>query len=392
MERGDRFESIQAAKEAINRYVIDNGESFKVKRSDKKQYHIICKEHGCGFSIRAATSSKEVVSITGVMPHMCSPVVHYNNRHAHAVSYLIEHHRAAIIDNRKITPAQIQSNERLQYNNEIGYMPAYRTIQAVLTEMYGDEADSFSKFPALAERFQAADSDNYVKIAYHKETGHFQAAFFAPVGLRNAGRFVRSLVGIDGTHTGSKFRMTLLIAMCIDANDETLPMAWALVPIESEAWWTWFLKHFQRAFAANVAGNVFISDREKGLPTALEKTMPNVTQAYCCQHIADNVQHRFGLKCRPLFWACAWARSEEEFQNALSALMEQDVDAKNYVNAINHKLWATYAFEYARYGHDTNNITESVNFQWADIRKLPPLQMMDAIYTTLMKTVHECHH
>jgi hypothetical protein len=32
-------------------------------------------------------------------------------------------------------------------------MPAYCTIQAVLTEMYSDEAESFAKFLALAERF-----------------------------------------------------------------------------------------------------------------------------------------------------------------------------------------------------------------------------------------------
>ena len=91
--------------------------------------------------------------------------------------------------------------------------------------------------------------------------------------------------------------------------------------------------------------------------------MPEVTQAYCCQHIADNVQQRFGLKCRPLFWACARAKSMDQFQDALKALMEQDVDAKNYVDAIEHQLWATYAFKHARFGHDTNNITESVNFQ-----------------------------
>jgi hypothetical protein len=35
MEHGDRFETIQAAKEAINRYVLDNGESFKVEWSEK---------------------------------------------------------------------------------------------------------------------------------------------------------------------------------------------------------------------------------------------------------------------------------------------------------------------------------------------------------------------
>lgn len=65
-------------------------------------------------------------------------------------------------------------------------MPAYRTIQAVLTEMYGDEAESFSKFPAFKELFQAVDPVNYCKIAHHKQIGHFQAAFFAPVGCRSA--------------------------------------------------------------------------------------------------------------------------------------------------------------------------------------------------------------
>jgi hypothetical protein len=91
--------------------------------------------------------------------------------------------------------------------------------------MYGDKAKPFSKFPALAERFQAVDPDNFCKIAHHEETGHFQAAFFAPAGCRRAGKWFCSLLGINSTHIGSKFRMTLLIAMCIDANNETLLVA-----------------------------------------------------------------------------------------------------------------------------------------------------------------------
>jgi hypothetical protein len=128
MQLHDHFETIKAAREAIKRYVLDNGESFKVDLSDKKRYSIICKERGCGFGIRAFKSSKEVVSITIFKPYTCSPAVHYDNRQAHSVSYLIEHHCASIIDNRKITVAQIRSNERLLFNNEIGYMPAYCTI------------------------------------------------------------------------------------------------------------------------------------------------------------------------------------------------------------------------------------------------------------------------
>lgn len=59
----------------------------------------------------------------------------------------------------------------------------------------------------------------------HKETGNFQAAFFVPVGLRHAHMSMRSFIGIDSTHTSSRFRMTLLIAGSIDANSETLPLA-----------------------------------------------------------------------------------------------------------------------------------------------------------------------
>jgi hypothetical protein len=186
MQYGDKFDSIKAAREAIRRYVLDNGESFKGGKSDKKRFSIKCKEPSCGFGIRASKSSKEVVSITIFKLHTYSLAVHYNNRQAHSVSYLVEHHHASILDNRKITSAQIQSNERLQFNNEIGYMPAYWTIQAVLAEMYGDKAESFAKFPAFAERFQAADPHNFCKIAFHEETGHFQAAFFAPASLQRA--------------------------------------------------------------------------------------------------------------------------------------------------------------------------------------------------------------
>jgi cytochrome c553 len=389
MQLHDQFESIKAARDAITRFVLDKGESFHVEKSDKKRFLILCKER-CGFRILASKSSVGVVSITVFKPHTCSPRVHYNNPRAHGVSYLIEHHRASIINNQNITAAQIRSDERLRFSNTISYRQAYRTIQAVLTEMYGDEAESFAKFPAYAERFQAADPDNYCKIKKHKETGNFQAAFFAPVGLRHAHMSMRSFIGIDGTHTGSRFRMTLLIAGGIDANGETLPLAWALVPIECSSWWSWFMKHLKQAFnLLKAKGFIIMSDREKGLPGVLDEVLPDAVQGYCCQHIADNVQTKFGITYRPLFWTCARAKTKAEFDLAFKAIWDLSVNAATYINTIPHKFWTRYCFPEPRAGVDTNNIIESINSAWADIRRLPPLQMMDAIYTLLMKTVHD---
>ena len=95
--------------------------------------------------------------------------------------------------------------------------------------------------------------------------------------------------------------MTLLIVVGIDANDETLPLAWALVPIENQAWWTWFFKQFYDAFEPLRSDVCFMSDREKGIPNALEEVFPENCQAWCCQHIADNIQAKFGIRYVSLF-------------------------------------------------------------------------------------------
>jgi len=64
MQLHDRFETIDAACEAIRRYVLDNGESFKLVKSNKKRYSICCKDQGCGFRIRATKLRKAFVLIT----------------------------------------------------------------------------------------------------------------------------------------------------------------------------------------------------------------------------------------------------------------------------------------------------------------------------------------
>ena len=102
--------------------------------------------------------------------HSCAPTVYYNNQQAYLVSYLIEHHRAAIIDNQHITPTQIRFTKRILFSNNINYKQAYYTIQSVLTKMYSDKAESFTKFLAYTERFKAADLINFYKIAKHKDT------------------------------------------------------------------------------------------------------------------------------------------------------------------------------------------------------------------------------
>jgi hypothetical protein len=57
-----------------------------------------------------------------------------------------------------------------------------------------------------------------------------------------------------------------------------------------------------------------MSDREKGISDGVSQSFPNGFQAHCCQHIADNVVQQYGMKCRPLFWKCAYAKTRVLYQ------------------------------------------------------------------------------
>jgi hypothetical protein len=339
---GDTFPSVATARDAIKLAVTDDGESYTTLKSDKKRYVIGCKDSSCKFSIRATLSTKELVAITVYEPHSCSPAIHYKSRTSQSIRYLCEHHRAAVVDNRKITAAQIRADERLRFNNVISYLQAYRTIQALRFEIDGDEANCFAKFPAYCQRYKAADPLNFCKMKVY-ETGQFEAIFFAPASCRQAYTKMRNFLAIDGTHTLSKYRMMLLICCGIDANDNVFPIAWGLVPIENEYWWTWFLENLALAYSSTSSeDHIFISDRDKGIAPAVAKVFPLGLQAHCCQHIADNIQSKFGNKCRLLFWACARAKYKVDFEKALKALYKQDEKAGKYIDNIPHKLWARY--------------------------------------------------
>jgi hypothetical protein len=169
-------------------------------------------------------------------PHSCCPTVHYKNKQASSLWFLKDHHRASVIDNCDITPAQIRSDERLRFHNEINYLQAYRVKQALLVEIEGHKADCFTRFPAYLQYMADTDDGSLRKLEYNKETKHFQAAAFAPSTTIHAHRFLQNFIALNACHTKSKYPMTLMIAVGIDVNDNAIPLAWALVPTESKEW------------------------------------------------------------------------------------------------------------------------------------------------------------
>jgi hypothetical protein len=66
-----------------------------------------------------------------------------------------------------------------------------------------------------------------------------------------------------------------------------------------------------------------MSDREKGLSKAVSEALPNAKHSHCCQYITANIQSRFGIICRKLFWSAAYARTKAEFDTAIDSILKR---------------------------------------------------------------------
>jgi hypothetical protein len=82
----------------------------------------------------------------------------------------------------------------------------------------------------------------------------------------------------------------VLIATSIDANDNTLPLSWVIIPTANEEWWLWFCSFLKKQFdPMSKLSFVFILDREKGISIAISEVFLSAFHRRCCQYIADNI-------------------------------------------------------------------------------------------------------
>lgn len=122
---------------------------------------------------------------------------------------------------------------------------------------------------------------------------------------------------------------------------------------------------------------------------AVKADLPTVYHGMCCQHIAENVQKRFGREYKASFWQIARARSSDIFENSIRALRQASPQVEEYLSSIGYENFAFLHFPLPRFGHDTSNIVESTNSVWRDIRELPPLQLLNGIYQWTVTTWYD---
>jgi zinc finger SWIM domain-containing protein 3 len=246
------------------------------------------------------------------------------------------------------------------------------------------QARQYKQIPAYLDALIQSNPEVHCTLLTDERNHRFRRLFISPQETAESSRLLRGLVATDGAHLKGIFTQTLLVAVGIDANNHILPLAWAVVESETESSWRWFLRQLSAAIPGRDSNTTtLISDRDKGLQSA-DNELQHVGRAYCIQHIAANIQSKFGLETRRKFISCTYAQIEKAWNDTMQALREVHGGAYMYVVGIDSSLWAPPFMTAKTWGHPTSNVVESINSLLLEERGAPIVELLNGIWHKFM--------
>lgn len=153
----------------------------------------------------------------------------------------------------------------------------------------------------------------------------------------------RPIISVDGIFLRGPYKGVLLVASGWDANNHVYLLAFVIVDEESTASWSWFLRLLKRYVVPNRLICI-ISNRHKGILSAFnrhpELQSPNAVHMYCLRHVRANFKVSFKKKeLTELIYKARTTTKMQKFNSILEEIKKRDVDAYNYLKAIDQEKW-----------------------------------------------------
>ncbi|GJV06440.1 hypothetical protein Tco_1344096 [Tanacetum coccineum] len=205
----------------------------------------------------------------------------------------------------------------------------------------------------------------------------------------------RKVIGLDGCFLKGTVKGELLTAMGRDGNNQMFPIAWAVVNIENNDNWQWFLACIcEDLMLGQGAYLTIISDGHKGLMEAVRTMLPYAEHRQCARHIYANFKKKWnGLHYKFLFWGAAGSTIQHQFYAKMNLIGNIDPEAKQWLVDRNPNSWCRAFFKMDRgCGAYENGISESYHNSIRIARGKPIITMLEEIRVYLMQRLYSMNN
>ncbi|KAL3680208.1 hypothetical protein R1sor_023164 [Riccia sorocarpa] len=253
--------------------------------------------------------------------------------------------------------------------------------------MGGGDAKSFQSIPVVCAHLKAVYPNGHVDWEPQPDSRAFRRMFVCPSAFGRSFPYMRPHVGLDACHSKNQcYPSFIMLATCMDMNNNISIIAYAIVDRENEENWVWFLIHLRDAVIGIESQEIqYVSDRCKGIINVVRNIFTGASHVHCTIHLQRNVKQRFGTEMEKFFKVLHRCKIEERYKQVLEAITEKNPACGQYLSNILPALYVIYAVRRPRFGHTTSNIVEIANSAILPVRSYGPLRMCIELYLYMME-------
>ncbi|XP_022973906.1 uncharacterized protein LOC111472539 [Cucurbita maxima] len=392
---GQEFPDVETCRRMLKDIAIAMHFDIRIVKSDRSRFIAKCSKEGCPWRVHVAkcpgVPTFTVRTLHG--EHTCEGVRNLHHQQA-SVGWVARSVAAQVRDNPQYKPKEILRDIRDQHGVAVSYMQAWRGKERSMAALHGTFEDGYRLLPAYCEQIRKTNPGSFASVFATGQENCFQRLFVSYrasiYGFINA---CRPLLELDKVHLKGKYLGAVLCAAVVDADDSLFPLAIAVVDVESDENWMWFISELRKLLGVNTDSMprlTILSERQRGMVEAVETHFPSAFHGFCLRYVSENFRDTFkNTKLVNIFWNAVYALTAAEFDSKIAEMVEISQEVITWFQHFPPQLWAVAYFEGVRYGHFTLGVTELL-YNWAlECHELPIVQMMEHIRNEMASWFNE---
>ncbi|XP_010501825.1 PREDICTED: uncharacterized protein LOC104779135 [Camelina sativa] len=303
-------------------------------------------------------------------------------------------YRERLRNDPKITKHQMVAEIKREYNFEVTEDQFSKAKTRIMKERKITHEEHFARiWDYQAEIFRSNPGTTFeIVTTPGTSTGslqRFYRLFICFNSQRDAwNNTCRPIIGINGAFLKWDVKGHLLAVVGRDGDNRIVPIAWAVVEIENDDNWDWFLRQLSAKLDLQDGKNIaIISDKQSGLVKAIHEIIPQSEHRQCARHIMDNwKRNSHDMELQRLLWKIARSYTVGEFGGHMEALRSYNPSAYDSLLKTNPRTWSRAFFRIGSCCNDNlNNLSESFI---RTIRLARRKLLLDMLKTRFTKRAH----
>ncbi|XP_057780950.1 uncharacterized protein LOC130999441 isoform X2 [Salvia miltiorrhiza] len=257
-----RFQDGFQAREALKTHAIENGQQIHFSRTCKEMMEANCTppcKWRCYGSVVEANGAF-LIKTMGEQ-HSCSRVMRNTQV---TYDWIAKTYLNIFRVRPELKVKELKADLLSRYKCHVSNWKLYAAKQKAIEELRGSVEAHYAKLRSYVLELLRVDMEG--RFVLDLDDGAIFRGIYTGFSALKKGFLMgcRRVIGLDGAFLKTYLGGVLLVDVGKDGNNQMFPIAWAVVEVENESCWKWFLSILIEDLGLSTGlGYTFISDQQK---------------------------------------------------------------------------------------------------------------------------------